>query len=356
MSFLSEFMQSEEMREQFPDPDQRKAAFHETKVLPPAGEAFHACCAKQDIPEVEAIIGILQGPLEDYWKEMMQDALDTAVERLRELEDRLPTTRVDGLVNSPRAQSDEELLILAFLLVLENAASRPLPASLEAALGRATTSLLEAGARSQSLTIDLGREPLARAAAREDLKTLLKGRIATRTEDLREQAKEFLRSRRARTPARPGDITEAASGFRARNLQEWLRRSVDIVGLQTQKWLPAVADQWAYRWFVVGQFLAGIQAGLQVLEARAVIDGKTTAFCRWVNGRAISVARVSGQLSRHIEAALKGEVQTLVKNWPMLSSEITTSENTRVLARSFARVGLPPFHFRCRTTIRWVIR
>lgn len=349
-------MQSEEMRDQFPDPDQRKAAFRRSELVPPAGEAFHACCSKQDVPEVEAIIGILQGPLEDFWRDMMQDALDTAVERLRELEDQMPTSRVDGLVNSPRATRDEELLILAFLSVLENAASQPLPASLEAALGRATTTLLESGARSQGLTIDLAREPLARAAAREDLKNLLKGRILTRTTDLREQVQEFLRSKRARTPARPGDITEAAAGFRARNLQAWLKRSVDIVGLQTQQWLPAVADQWAYRWFVVGQFLSGIQAGLQVLEARAVIDGKTTAFCRWVNGRAISVNRASSQLATHIEAALKGEVVAMIRNWPMLSSDITTSDDRKVLALNFARVGLPPYHFRCRTTLRWVLR
>lgn len=349
-------MQSEEMRDQFPDPDQRRSAFQESRRLPPVGEAFHACCAKQDIPEVEAIIGILQGPLEDFWRELMQDALDTAVERLRELEDLMPTTRVDGLVNSTRAIQDEELLILAFLSVLENAASAPLPAALEAALGRATTTLLEAGADSQGLSIDLAREPLARAAAREDLKTLLKGRIVTRTVELREQVQEFLRSKRARTPARPGDITEAAAGFKARNLQEWLKRSVDIVGLQTQKWLPAVADQWAYRWFVVGQFLAGVQAGLTVLEARAVIDGKTTAFCRWVNGRVISVNRAGNQLSKHIEAALKGEVVTMIRNWPMLSSKITASDDLKVLALGFARVGLPPYHFLCRTTIRWVLR
>ncbi len=364
--FIARFMSSAEARNDFPDPSQRRAVAEsawkrlvarkraDLDYYGLAKQALSTCCAKQDVPEVQAVIGLLQGPLESFWRARMQEALDTAVERLRELEDELPTSQVDGLAGSDSARRDEELLILAFLSILDRAARQPLPPRIEALLGRAAEELLRDGARSQGLEIDLARAPLARAAAREDLKTLISGRIETRRGELQEQAREFLRSRRARTPARPGDITEAAAGFRAKNLQEWLSQNVALVGLRTSEWLPAVADQWAYRWFVVGQFVAGRQAGLTELVARAVLDDRTTEFCIWVHGRTLSVSGAQSQLDRHIRASLQGDIQTLMANWPMLDSRTVQSTDRKVLRRAFSKVGLPPYHFRCRTLIQWV--
>jgi len=358
---LLRFMRNAEMRNEFPDPDQRRAAYRDSMpatldyyVL--AKATFSTCCAKQDVPEVEATIGLLQRPLEALWRARVREALGVAVSRLRELEDDLPTSAVDGLAleQGARGARNEKLLIAAFLAALDEAVRAPLPARIEGLLTQATENLLQDGALSQSLTLDLAREPLVRAAARADLRTLIAGRIDTRADELRDQVREFLRSKRARTPAQPGDITEAAPGFRANNLQEWLARNVELVGLQTSKWLPAVVDQWAYRWFVTGQFLAGLQAGFTELRAVAVIDGKTTPFCVWVNGRVVSVSGAQEQLDRHMRAALSGDIDALMGNWPMLDSKIVQSDDRRALRRAFARVGLPPYHFRCRTTLQWV--
>lgn len=359
--FLVRFMQSEDARREFPDPRQRLAAAEissRERRLPDfyelAKQGFTACCAKQDVPEVEAIVALLQGPLEAHWQQTMEDALEAAVQGLRELEDELPTSMIDGLVAPEDRKRNEELLILGFISALEEAARAPLPVSVTSAIAQATESLLNAGARSQGLELDLAREPLARSAARADLRTLVAGRVETRRGELRQQAQEFLRSRRARTPARPGDITDAAEGFRARNLQEWLARNVDLTGLRTSEWLPAVADQWAYRWFVVGQFLSGLQAGLTELRAVAVIDDVTTQFCRWVNGRTIAVDRAAFQLNQHIRASLERDIEALQANWPMLPTAVTRSTDTAALRQAFVRVGLPPYHFRCRTLIQWV--
>lgn len=361
--FIRRFLSSEEARKEFPDPAQRRAvaesAWKRSRVQKAdyytlAKQSFTVCCAKQDVPEVEAIIGLLQNPLEDFWTRMMQEALDIAVQQLRDLEDGLPTSMVDGLIQPEGRRRNEELLILAFIEALVGAARGPLSARLERLITRATEELLRSGGRSQGLEIDLGTEPLARAAARNDLRTLISGRIETRTAELREQAQEFLRSRRARTPARAGDITGAAEGFKATSLQDWLANNVDIAGLRTSEWLPAVADQWAYRWFVIGQYLSGVQAGLTELRAVAVIDGVTTEFCKWVNGRVIAVGRAARQLDRHIRASMERDIETLMANWPMLSSKIVQSKNRGILRRAFSRVGLPPYHFRCRTLVQWV--
>ena len=356
---LKKWMRSREMREQFPDPAQRKAALYAgsrhaaDNFYELASKAVHTCCAKQDVPQVQTVIALLQGPLEAFWRSQMTGALDAAVDRLRELEDDLPTSQVDGLALSETKRRDEELILLAFLAVLERAAAQ-FPVRIERLLGKAAEDLLRAGARSQSLDLDLARIPAIRAAARDDLRTLVSGRIESRTQDLREHAQEFLRSKRARTPARVGDITQAAEGFRSRNLQEWLARAVKLVGLNTASWLPAVVDQWSYRWFVIGQFVSGRQAGFSELVAVAVIDGKTTPFCIWVNGRVLSVSALQSQLDRHLRLSIAGDIESLIGNWPMLSSKITQSESRSVLRRGFARVGMPPYHFRCRTLLRWI--
>lgn len=356
---LKKWMRSVDMRKQFPDPTQRKAALYTApkrsadNYYELAKQVVETCCAKQDVPAVQAIIALLLGPLEDFWSQQMQEALDAAVARLRELEDDMPTSQVDGLVLSDSSRRDEELLLLAFLSVLESAAGQ-LPASIDILLGRAADDLLRAGARSQGLELDLASTPTIRSAAREDLRTLILGRINSRTDEIKEHAREFLRSKRARTPARAGDITEAAEGFRSRNLQEWLARSVSLVGLSTAEWLPAVIDQWAYRWFVVGQFMSGRQQGFTELVAVAVIDGVTTPFCIWVNGRVLSVSALQSQLDRHVRLSIDGDIDGLMKNWPMLSSQITQSDSRTVLRRAFASVGMPPYHFKCRTLLRWI--
>ena len=354
MKRLAEWLQSAEMRAAFPDPDQRKAAFPQRAQgadLYTLAKVAVATCCKQGEPSVDATIRLLQGPLERHWESQLTEALGTAVARLRELEDEMPTAQIDGLVNRP-GRGTEALLVLAFLTVLEEAARAPLPASVQESIGRAVEGLLRDGALSTGLQLDLGREPLVRAAARADLQTMLAGRIQTRRSELEAHVRDFLTSKRARTPARPGDITEAVAG-RAASLQDWLTTSARLTGLQTDTWLPQVVDVWAYRWFAVGQFLAGDQAGLEVLRARARDDQRTTLFCRWVDGRTISVRRARAQVDRQVRLALQGDAEKLMSNWPLLESRITRSSDRSVLARAFRRVGLPPYHFNCRTGVEW---
>lgn len=363
-AYIAKFLSTSDNRLQFPDPLQRRQAAETSwrmkrlRVLAKDhyDMGYHVCCSKQDVPVVEAVIAVLLEPISTWWEITITAALDIAIADLRALEDELPTTQVDALVLSDNRHRDEALIVAAFLATLERASRAPLPPSLQRAVARASEELLNAGASSQGLSLDFAKIPLARTGAQADLSTMLSGRITVRIDELTEHAKEFLQSRRARTPALPGDITGAAPGFVSQNLQSWLDRSVALSGARTETWLPATLDQWAYRWFVIGQFHAGDQANREVLRALAVIDARTTPFCRWVNGREISIAGTRNQIARHIRAALAGDIQAMMANWPMLGSDVTQASSPAVFRKGFARVGLPGYHFRCRTLAQWTTR
>jgi hypothetical protein len=180
---------------------------------------------------------------------------------------------------------------------------------------------------------------------------MLGGRIQTRTKEVEAHAKDFLRNARARTPARPGDITEAVAGG-ARSLQDWLGRLTQTAGIDTSKWLPQAVDQWAYRWFNVGAYRAARQRGVTEFVAWNPRDTRTTPFCLWVHGRVISSSKLDAQLDRHIRLSIDGDLEGMMANWPMLPREIIQGKSRIVFRRGFARVGMPPYHFFCRTRIR----
>ena len=356
--FIRKWLSDDEARLAFPDPSVRKSvaeAAWDSKTSagePDAYDLLHSTCCKGvgDIPSVQAVINLLSPGLEDWWTETMGGALDDAVGRLMELEDFMPGSRPDGLAASEAPQRDEELLLLGFLSVLERGAQASLPASLDSLVARSARRVLLDGSRSTGGALNLAQEPLLRSAARDDLRALLAGRITARRTELRDHVLDFLRSQRARRAAVAGDITESFSGG-ARNLQERLARATNLSGLDTSRWLPQVVDQWAYRWFNIGAFRGARQRGVTDFVAFAVRDSRTTPFCTWVHGRVVSTARIELQLNRHIRLATQGDLEGLARNWPMLPRSIIQGSVSQ-FRRGFTRVGLPPYHFLCRTRIR----
>lgn len=355
--YIRRFLQSEEMRDAFPDPIERRTiaekAWDAAGGIPDIYDTVHeACCTlhKQDVPEVEAAISILAPILREWWERLLTDATLAAERQLAELEDDLPTNAVDALTE---AEDDEGSIIAAFLLALTVGARAPFDSDLQRAVERGVSGLLRDGASSVGLSLDLARDPLLRPGALQDLRLAMAGRVLTRTDELEDIARDFLTNRRARTPrsARQAALDPQTPG-RARSLAEWRQGLREAAGLADTAWIRTVTDVWAYRWYSVAQFRAGRQQGFTVFRAVAVDDSRTTPFCRWVNGRIISVQRAERQIQRHIQAAMDGDVEAQMANWPLLPSSLVGSERRRPeFARAFARVGLPPYHFGCRTTV-----
>lgn len=367
-AFVARFMSNEQARKDFPDPERRLAVAFRSfrrrqrrirKMLDDFYVAKAALCctlSKQDVPEVEAIIRILTPAVEDFWERALGEAVVAAERQLDSLEDELPTASVDAVTFAAiRNERDRtlDILVAVFLSIIEQGSTAQLGLSIEQAIIRSVEELMTDGGRSLNFNIDLAREPAFRQAAREDLRTLLKGRVDTRKREIRRAGREFLTSRRARTPARPGDILDPPRPpLRAASLQQWRQQLREVVGLAGPQWIPQIVDQWAYRWFSIGQFRAARQAGVLEFIARAVLDDRTTPFCRWVDGRRLRLSRLENQVERHIRASIANDIEALAANWPMLPSSIVGGNDRRAFARAFARVGLPPYHFRCRTTVQ----
>lgn len=321
-----------------------------------------ACrCLKQDIPEVEAVIAALVPRLEQWWVEAIENILRRG-DLLLGIEEILanPLTDVERLVGrTPDGRSREEIeaeLVRLLQRQIRDAISALPTAIVEEAEEARDTLLQDAAlALGLSLTVEQIRAAEARlgpvrAGAVADLQTLMLGRVDTRQGEIRTALQRLAQSRRA-SAAGLGGVSPAAA---AQSLREELRALLGAAS--PRQWIPFVADQWSYRWFNIGQFLAARDAGFTLIQAinnpPYGPDVKTTPFCRWVHGRLIDVAGAENQIRRHVRASLAGDIGAVMMNWPLLSSNVAQDETPGGEARfalTFRRLGLPPYHARCRT-------
>lgn len=308
------------------------------------------CCVhKQDVPQVEAVIRIVLPVLEDYWRQLEAEIATALVRELQGLDDGRGFPEVDA-IGLERADRRDDLLrdlLLALLASLELRTAAPPPEEVMRVVRRAAGRLLARGASAIGEPLDLARAPLLQPGAEQELVALMRGRIELRRQEIEAHVRLFLTTRAPRTSV-PGSLALTPSG-RPESFEQWLRELHRLLGRDTSSWLPFAVDHWAYRWYSVGSFIAGRQNGVLAFRARAVRDSRTTPFCRWVDGRLIDVARSERQIQRHVALALRGDVQGLIQNWPLLDPKVVRGSNTDQFAREFRRVGLPPYHGRCRT-------
>lgn len=325
-------------------------------------QAVHACrCVKQDIPEVEAIIAALTFRLEQWWVDAIADTLRRG-DLMLGVEEILanPLTRIEALSGRTpdgRDRIDIENELTALLTrQLRDAVTAFAPAIIQDVEEARDTLLFDAAlslglalTTEQVVALERTLGPI-RAGAVADLQTLMLGRIDTRLDEVRAAARAYVRA--AVRPA-AGLGAEAASAV-ARTFREELRA---ILGAASpRQWVPFVADQWSYRWFNIGRFLSARDDGFTLIQAinnpPRGPDERTTPFCRWVHGRIIDVSRVEDQIRRHVRASLAGNIGAVMANWPLLSGADANDEGPSAEARfalNFTRVGLPPYHARCRT-------
>lgn len=302
--------------------------------------ALCVCCKNADIPEVEAVIRLLTPQMEGMWAAVTAEAAETIEGALRIGNQTLSPERRSKLV-------DDLLAVLLSLYAVRT--STDLPRPLLRAIEQAADTLLARGAESASLRLDvlgLGE----RTAAREDLLTLARGRLLEHEQAIRRVLEEFLSSPvlgRLRGP-RPA----AADGGVPPALDEWRTSLTSALGGEDRRWLRSVVDLWAYRWWNLGVYFAGRQAGVLAWQAVAVLDRRTTSFCRWVNGRVVSAQKIERQVARIVSAAQQRDARAAIAAWPLLPEPEKGTE--KVWEAHFARadVGLPPYHWRCRTRIR----
>lgn len=298
--------------------------------------------SKQDIPEVEAVVEAILPLVERHWKRKINAAVKYLEERLLTYSEALGGESVD--VVTGRRALDQELI--ALLAAFEARLGCPLaPAEAEAVESAATTLLTE-GALALGLLLPLGG-PRDRLVSQRDLSLLLAGRInEARQQELRGLLRQFLTERSLRDALRQDPrVAPDAAAIRSTSWRRAVRSTLGAYNWST--WGPQTVDAWAYRWHNVGRFRGGLAGGVTRWVARNPMDDRTTKFCRWVHGKVVSGRRIRSKLTAYYAAVAAGDLERMKQIWPLTDPGLDLGRFHRV----FYNVGLPPYHFRCRTIV-----
>lgn len=215
-----------------------------------------------------------------------------------------------------------------------------------------TSSRLRAGSRRMSGQIRSGARELEQVAREErDLESLRRSAAA----DEARQAESAAAEERRRQARRELEERARDLARRARRARRDLKKAIsDTNGALSTN----IADVWAYRAFNLGVLLAAEEAGIERLIAINPNDDRTTPFCRWVHRKVIRVSKARRKIDAFLGAAEAQDRGKMIRAWPFLKQSKGALERLRArnggsqilgFRRHFANVGLPPYHWKCRT-------
>ncbi|WP_124219494.1 hypothetical protein [Tibeticola sediminis] len=135
-------------------------------------------------------------------------------------------------------------------------------------------------------------------------------------------------------------------GWSYETLAERLSETFDGIEARGMAYWQLTADTIATKTREMGRVAGYEQAQVRYLEVRARIDERTTPICRSMHGRLIRMETIQQQRDKYLAAIERGHMEAAKAAWPMLDATMAFSGGTKVLP---GNVGLPPYHFRCRT-------
>lgn len=122
-----------------------------------------------------------------------------------------------------------------------------------------------------------------------------------------------------------------------------------------------VADTMATKTREMGRISGYQQAGVRYVQIKARMDERTTPLCRSLHGRLIRLDTVVAQRDKYLAAAARGNLEAAKAAWPMWDATMAfksaggCADHAVEKAALPDNVGLPPYHFRCRTiTVAWL--
>lgn len=334
-----------------------------------------------DIPAVESEISGLTTLVHRHWVSTARQGVDDAIAEIEAENDRTLETAV---------------VIALILLLLRRRVEAPMPQRTRDRIRRSAETLIEHGKQSagiggfsRTIATSLGTGHAERGVLELEFMSAARVEGAQMTERIETAVRRYV-ERRTKTPvalspalpdviienapdraaseSRPPDSATRNVADRAEDLRT-LREDLNAVVADTNAALSnAIVDAWAYRQNSIGVFLAAQAAGVRVLIARNPLDDRTTPFCRWVHGKPVSIERAARQVARMREAVEARDRDRMVDAWPMLnlSKKAMTAaradlrqdrapgariSDQEIYRRFFLKVGLPPYHWRCRTIV-----
>ena len=119
-----------------------------------------------------------------------------------------------------------------------------------------------------------------------------------------------------------------------------------------QGYFDLLADHNATRIAEIGHVTGYERAGVEYAEIVAVLDERTSPICRHLHGRLIPMSALSDQKGRLLNAAKRLDMKAAKAAQPMLSGAseaavLLEPKTSKIVAQG---IGMPPYHFRCRTT------
>jgi SPP1 gp7 family putative phage head morphogenesis protein len=119
-----------------------------------------------------------------------------------------------------------------------------------------------------------------------------------------------------------------------------------------RNYFDLLADHNATRIGELGHVSGYERAGVEYAEIVAVLDDRTSPICRHLHGRIVPMDALSAQKERLLSAAKTLDTEAAKKAQPMLSGAseamiLLEPRTSKIIAQG---IGMPPYHFRCRTT------
>lgn len=119
---------------------------------------------------------------------------------------------------------------------------------------------------------------------------------------------------------------------------------------QTDSKWGLIADTNITRTAEVGHLTGYEDAGVEYAQIVAVLDDRTSDICRHLHGRKIPISAMARQRDGLLDAARRHDIAGIKRFQPMAHepSFLETARTSDLIAEE--GIGLPPYHFRCRTT------
>lgn len=312
-----------------------------------------ALCAKASIPEVEAVIRLLDPFVQRELRQIAQAVYAELLARLDAFSDDLGAADVDALVQAGRDRNEVLAAILAALLaVFEQGYGAFVSGEFRERVEDGVDALFAFAAREVGFPFEGARAELLRQAAVSQLDLMLRETVTNQGVELRSLLETYLTTAGPRAEA--AGALSAAAGDSGLDRAGFETSLAQILAPEPQA--TTTLDAWAYLWQNVAAVEAAAAGGIRAFEAIAVGgklgDGRTTKFCRWVHGRIIPLSRIRPQIEAVSRASLEGRGAALRRAWPFLAPEIAFGGNELQFETFFRGAGLPPYHFRCRTKAR----
>lgn len=130
-----------------------------------------------------------------------------------------------------------------------------------------------------------------------------------------------------------------AEGWSRDRLAEAMQQQFRELAPASRAYFNGLADHTTRKLREIGRVAGYERAGITQVKVQAILDARTSAICRCMNGRIIPVATLAAQKERILSARSREELQ---QAQPWLTNLTAVSDLP-------ANYGLPPYHYRCRT-------